>query len=254
MSDVKQFWDQQAEQHGASPVATSPDWHYRELEIRRILPWLRDRKYILDVGCGNGYSTFKFADEYPTASVVGLDFSERMINAAIAIRGDWRRPWFVVGNVLHSPSGWARHDAIVTERCLINLASWEEQQKAILNLKKILRPHGRLILVENMADGLIALNVLRRRYGLPEIEQRWHNKYMWLNQLLPFLEKHFTVKKVQNIGNLYYILSRVLYAKIAQMQGKEPRYDHPINAIASILPSFSKGRFSPNYLIVCEVP
>lgn len=256
MNDVKQFWDQQAEQHGASPVATSPDHYYRDMEIRRILPWLRGRRTILDVGCGNGYSTFKFVDRYPNASICGMDYSEKMISAAKTMRGDRGQPGFMVHDVLEPLlTGLDRYDAIVTERCLINLTSREEQAAAILNLKQLLKPGGRLILVENMADGLNALNNLREQWGLPVIKQRWHNCYLPLYDTLEFLHSNkFNIHAVHNIGNLYYILSRVVYAKIAAMQGKEPRYDHPINAIASKLPSFTNGRYSPNYLIVCELP
>jgi SAM-dependent methyltransferase len=254
MNNIKQFWDQQAEQYGGSSCATSPDHHYRELEIRRILPWLKNCNFILDVGCGNGYSTFKFADKYPDAHILGIDYSEAMISTAKAIRGKRSRPWFMVGDVRDSLEQSYKYNAIVTERCLINLASWEEQQAAILNLKSVLRRGGRLILVENMINGLNSLNRLRDLVDLPTIPERWHNLYMELSDTLDFLGRHFTIRAVHNIGNLYYILSRVLYAKIAAMQGKEPRYDHPINAIASMLPSFVNGRYSPNYLIVCEVP
>jgi len=56
----------------------------------------------------------------------------------------------------------------------------------------------------------------------------------------------------ENIGNLYYIISRVVYAAMIKAVGQEPQYDHIINQVASELPSFGFGDefYSPNFLYV----
>src|SRR6266436_2615369 len=82
--DIKAFWDDQAKQHGPSDLATNPDTHYRSLEIESILRAISAMKHetILDVGCGNGYTTRAIAKRFPEAMVTGVDFSEAMISEA----------------------------------------------------------------------------------------------------------------------------------------------------------------------------
>lgn len=248
---VKAFWDAQAVEHGASDLATAPDHYYRELEIAKIIEHLRPDENVLDVGCGNGYSTqaFKHAVD---SNFVGIDYSPAMI--AAAYRHADERLVFFTGDVRALPD-IAKFDTIISERCLINLASWDEQQHAILEMKRCLRPGGRIILVENFEDGLNNLNELRAGFGLHEIEVRWHNRYLKLAEFDPFISDHFDVIHRENIGNLYYIVSRVVYAALARSEGQEPRYDHFINKVASDLPTLGlhpdiNAFYSPNFLHV----
>jgi hypothetical protein len=123
---------------------------------------------------------------------------------------------------------------------------------AIMEMASVLKPGGILILVENFVEGLAELNKLRSQFDLHEIKTRWHNLYMSLPITVSFLKKHFRIDTQENIGNLYYILSRVVYAVLAKAEGKEPSYDHPINEIASKLPSLGSYGYSPNVMLVCR--
>lgn len=257
--DVKKFWDNQAEQFGQRDLATAPDHHYRTLEIERILSHLQNRGTVLDVGCGNGYSTLQFAKAFPSAKFIAVDYSEAMINHARAAleQSGLSNVEFHVGNVLSLADLPALHggsepkiDCIISERCLINLANWDEQQHALLQMKAVLAPYGTIVLTENTQEGLAQLNQLRASLALPSIAVRWHNFYLPQRQLEEFLPRHFKVEGVENIGNLYYIISRVVYAKLAALEGKEPSYDHPINEIASQLPSLPGYQYSPNFIYV----
>lgn len=245
---VKEFWDNQAKEFGASDLATAPDHYYRELEIEKIIEHLIENERVLDVGCGNGYSTRLFSGMVD-GTYAGLDYSEKMIKEAedtnIGID-------FIVSDVRAIPDNLGKFNTIISERCLINLKDWNEQKAAILEMKRCLRPGGRIILVENFEDGLDALNRLRTGFGLHEIKVRWHNRYLQMAEFEPFIDDHFDVIHRENIGNLYYIISRVVYAALAKSEGKEPQYDHMINAVASELPSFGFGSqfYSPNFLYV----
>src|SRR5882724_7115189 len=74
VGSVRDFWDQQAKEHGGSDLATAPDHHYRSLEIESILRVISAIKHenILDVGCGNGYSTIQIAKKFPEAMITGI--------------------------------------------------------------------------------------------------------------------------------------------------------------------------------------
>jgi len=94
---VLSFWEKQAQDFGTSDLATAPDHYYRELEINRIKDVLAGLTHntILDVGCGNGYSTIKLAQIFPDATLIGIDYSEKMIDAAKQAAG---RPGFPMRN------------------------------------------------------------------------------------------------------------------------------------------------------------
>lgn len=259
---VKQFWEDQAKTFKESQFATAPDSYYRELEIKSILAHLHDGASVLDVGCGNGFSTFAFARKLMSARFIGVDYSKSMITfARHALKRQkksvGRRLSFEIGNVLHLSSLPAlrgkKFNYIVSERCLINLANWPEQARSLLEMKKLLKKGGRIILTENTQEGLARLNVLRKQFGLRAITVRWHNYYMPEKKLLSFARKHFKVESIENCGNLYYILSRVVYAKLAEMQKTQPNYLHPINKIASALPSLGNYQYSPNFIYVLAI-
>lgn len=256
---VKKFWEDQAKTYKESQLATAPDSYYRDLEITSIARYLRDNSSILDVGCGNGYSILAFARQFPRACFSGVDYSESMIRFAktatqkqkMSVR---KRVSFDVANALSLSSAPAlkkkKFDYIVSERCLINLANWREQKEALLEMRRLLKKGGRIILAENTQEGLARLNELRKQFGLHAIAVRWHNYYMPEKKLLSFAKKHFKIESIENCGNLYYILSRVVYAKLADMEGVPPDYLHPINKIASKLPSLGNYQYSPNFIHV----
>jgi len=256
---IKLFWEDQARQFKSSPLATAPDQYYRELEIASIAKYLQNGASILDVGCGNGYSTLKFARQFPRCRFTGVDYSSKMVRYAAAalkrlapsFRGRVR---FIEGDVrqLSGVSGLAgkKFDFIVSERCLINLKNWKEQRESLWELKKLLKPKGRIVLCENTQEGLARLNSLRKIFKLPSIKTRWHNYYMPERVLLPFLKKEFQFLESKNIGSLYYVISRVVYAKYSQLLGKEPDYRHPLNRIAAELPYL--GEYSPNYIFLLQ--
>lgn len=255
-TENRKFWDQQAALHGGSDLATAPDHHYRKLEIDSILRIIGTIKHdtILDVGCGNGYSTLQIAKKFPEAMVTGIDFSPAMIEEAnknVIPNVD-----FFDGNVLSLSSNkelvGQYFDVVLSTRCLINLSDWKEQKAGISEMQRLLAPNGRLIMVENFQDGMNALNKLRNNFGLHPIKVRWHNKYLELSKVSEFISSiPLLTEYCENIGNMYYIASRVIYAKLCKDQGIEPDYENPINAIASQLPTM--GEFyacSPNYMFV----
>lgn len=257
--EVKKFWEDQAKRFKESPLATAPDVYYRELEIQSILAHLKNGASVLDVGCGNGFSTFAFARQLPHSQFTGVDYSESLITYALRAtkkekKAVQKRLSFIVGDVLSLGSVPAlrgkKFDYIVSERCLINLVNWQEQAHALLEMKKLLKKGGHIILTENTQEGLARLNGLRKQFDLPAITVRWHNYYMPEKKLLPFMKKHFKLESTENCGNLYYIVSRVVYAKLAALEGKRPDYLNPINMIAAKLPTLSTYQYSPNFIYV----
>lgn len=260
--DVLAFWNGMAETHGQSDLATAPDHHYRTLEIdtiQRVIGALKEHDTVLDVGCGNGYTTLELAKKLPDAMITGIDFSPAMI--AEANKRLVPNVEFFEGDVLSLSRNkhivGQKFDVVLSSRCLINLSNWSEQKIGILEMRKMLAPEGRLVLVENVQDGLDNLNSLRGKFGLDPISVRWHNKYLPQAELQKFfgsIQGHLlSAEYVENIGNFYYMASRVLYAKLCKDQGVEPDYNNPINAIASQMPTMGEYyACSPNFIFVLK--
>ena len=78
-------------------------------------------------------------------------------------------------------------------------------------------------MIENFLDGHEQLNNLRRDFGLPEIKIRHHNVFLEQEAVLRFAEQDFTVEEVTNISSAYYMVTRVIYSKICQINRRRTR-------------------------------
>lgn len=225
-SRVKQFWETRAQDPSLTDVeATHQDVWQRWLEIETIKALLRPDDRLLDVGCGSGYATRQLAPLVREA--VGVDFSESMIARAQAATASQAGIRFEVGNVLSlDAAALGSFDVALSVRCLINLENWELQQRAIANIAGLLRPGGRFIFVEGLADGRAALNAMRERVGLSRMPTVWHNVDFEEATLLPYLDRFFTVAGRRHFG-VYDFVARVVHPMSVAPQ--QPVYDSPIN-------------------------
>jgi len=249
---IKAFWDKQAQDYKEQGQATSPDIINRELEIDNVTRYIKDNTKVIDIGCGNGYSTIKFVKK-KNIEIVGIDSSTEMIEQAkLALsktENDFKeRITFQTGDVLEI-NDQEKFDIVVTCRCLINLINFDEQKRALQNIHKLLRKDGLYIMSENTLDGLNKINSMRAIVGLNEIPMRWHNQYFDEKLLFGFLEQYFEILEINNFASLYYIASRVFNAKLTP-SGKEPNYLAEINKIAAQLPSV--GDYGPTKIFVLK--
>jgi len=229
--NVKAFWDARAKEHTKQKEVTHRDIWQRWLEIEQIKHFLRPKDRVLDVGCGNGYTTGEICR--CVREVVGIDYSRQMIlRADRELRGKARKNVrFAVRDVLDlAPEDFGRFDAAITERCLINLPSWKEQQRALANIAAVLKPGGRLIFVEGGRSGRDHLNRLRKRVGLSAMPIVWHNRDFEEQRLLRSVTRHFLVEERLSFG-VYDFISRVVYPLV--VHPREPEYDSPFNQIAA---------------------
>ncbi|MEM9174164.1 MAG: class I SAM-dependent methyltransferase [Myxococcota bacterium] len=100
---------------------------------------------ILDIGCGTGQLTERFARELPDSRVVGCDFSDGMLRRAKARTG----PRWVRAEASRLPFPDAAFDAVVTTEAF----HWfPDQRAAAREIGRVLKPGGRLV-----ASGIYAL-------------------------------------------------------------------------------------------------
>ena len=234
---VKEFWQSRAGREDiAEREVTHRDVWQRWLEIELISRFLSRTDRLLDVGCGNGYTTWQVASLVD--EVVGIDYSDDMIRRA----RDWKadgsttpdaRITFAAGDVRAlTPSAFGLFDTVLSERCLINLANWDEQRAAIASIATVLEPGGRFILVEGSRDGRDRLNALRASAGLEQMPPVWHNVDFDKPALLEFVRPLFDVESDLHFG-VYDFLSRVVHPLV--VAPAEPEYDSRINEVAARL-------------------
>ena len=106
---------------------------------------------VLEVGCGPGELSKRIADELG-ADVVALDISRRMVELA---RG--RGVSAHVGDVQDLPFGDGEFDCAVAAWMLYHVPDVE---RALAELRRVLRPGGRLVAVTNHPDHLGELRQL----------------------------------------------------------------------------------------------
>jgi SAM-dependent methyltransferase len=231
-SRVKKFWETRAQDRSLTDAeATHSDVWQRWLEIETIKPFLKTTDRLVDVGCGSGYATRLLAPL--VRETLGIDFSESMIERARAAAAGQPDLRFDVANALDlDPGALGTFDVALSIRCLINLESWELQQRALENIARLLTPGSRFIFVEGLADGRRALNAMRATMGLSEMPAVWHNVDFEEATLMPWLARFFTIQARRHFG-VYDFVSRIVHPMAVAPES--PVYDSAINRTAAQL-------------------
>jgi ubiquinone/menaquinone biosynthesis C-methylase UbiE len=221
---------------GLQIYSTSRDFNLRELEISFIAKHLVTGR-VLDIGCGNGYTLLCLARKYK-ADFLGLDFSPNMVESARKLTEKFAAelrsiPEFRVCDIRSLPFGDDSFDSIISERCLLNLPSREDQYRTIREVHRVLRHGGVYLMVEGTEDGLSRLNQVRERLGLNAIPSAAQDNASSLkfheNEIERYLEQMFEIQVTQFFGT-YYLISRVVHPLLVYPE--TPRFDAQINVIA----------------------
>ena len=119
--------------------ATYRPVHDAVLRALAAEPWAR----LLDIGCGTGRLAARLARQHPAASVVGCDFSAGMLEHAAERLHEPPRVGLVRGDATRLPFADGAFDAAVSTEAF----HWfPDQDAALAELRRVLRPDGRLLL------------------------------------------------------------------------------------------------------------
>jgi SAM-dependent methyltransferase len=206
-TDTDLHWNRRAASVANDVEVNIMDIFQRDVEYDHVSRFLRPDMTVLETGCGNGFSSAKFRPL--VRHLDGFDYAENMIERAKTIYGETNNR-FLHDNLLEPANLGKDYDCAICVRVLINLADLEQQIAGVNNLAKVIKPSGILILVEGFMDGFVALNELRAKVGLPPIVPASINFYSYLAELMPTIEKHFTLEDQFHLGSYDY-LTRVFY-------------------------------------------
>lgn len=131
----------------------------KRLVLRRMIGTLalRGDEHALDVGCGRGMLLLETARQLPRGHVTGIDLWSRRDqsgNAAAAtarnaeLAGLRDRVQIDTGDMRHLPYADASFDLVVSSLAIHNLPTETEREQAVREIARVLRPAGRLALLD----------------------------------------------------------------------------------------------------------
>jgi ubiquinone/menaquinone biosynthesis C-methylase UbiE len=122
---------------------------YNRASVALLRPWIAGRKLgrVLDVGCGTGNLAPVLAEWGASVDAyVGVDLSPGMLEVAAPKLGAGGWPGAAVaGSALALPVATAWFD---TALCASNLHYWPDAGAGLAEIRRVLRPGGRLLLVD----------------------------------------------------------------------------------------------------------
>lgn len=153
---IVRTFDRMAERYGRSGGL-------EEVNRERLAPEARAfQGRVLDVGCGAGAFIEKYFDP-ARHTLCTVDFSEAMLEQSrqrLDGRGSGRL-FFLRGIAQRLPFGDGAFDACVCVNTLHNMPQWDDAQRALEEMARVLKPGGRLLV-----EFRNALNPARRRIAL----------------------------------------------------------------------------------------
>jgi len=218
---ILEYWNR-------NDVESMYDKHLLNAEIELIKQHIQPNTKILDAGCGEGEGTVVYSS-LPGVLVHAVDFSQtRLDKAAQTLKAK-------TNVVLRQVDFLGQHqldrdfDVVVAQRFMINLMEWSLQQKVLLDLMAVLKPGGKLLMLEGSKQGVDSLNELRAAWGLDPIPVKWHNLFFDDVKLVEFMEKHSCRLLEQDGLGTYFLLTRGIRPNL----DKELNWDCEFNRLAA---------------------
>lgn len=217
---IKEFWENRAKEYGKSMCATLGETYLRKLEIKTMVNIIKKNKpdSVLEIGCGNGYSTSIYAERFPKMKMFATDYSKKMIDLA--------KSYYQKNNVIYDvwdvtqPSEYPfkidKYDLIFSQRVIQNLPTWEMQKNTIRHLISMLKDNGKLCIMECSEEGVDQLNNARKKIRRPRIDGiiPWHNKFISDKKMME--EFADNINEITHFSATYMFITRLISMRLAK--------------------------------------
>ncbi|MBI4896603.1 MAG: class I SAM-dependent methyltransferase, partial [Candidatus Aenigmarchaeota archaeon] len=151
---------------------------------------------ILDLGCGTGISTRQLTSK--KGVIIGCDRDAKMLN--IALRYKRANISYKRGAAEKLPFVSGEFDAVTSFMAF----HWFMNRKAITEIKRVLKPHGVLCIIQLRFARSTGLRIILER----ELKQKIPKKYKNSDEIIPFLTKNgFQVKRRVVKSHVKYTLT-----------------------------------------------
>src|SRR5690606_34980691 len=160
---------------------TSPIWKFPGLEIPKIMQEmnygcgstvnprdLANNPTVLYVGVGGGMELLQFSYfSRNEGGVIGVDIVDEMLEASrknfkiAKTQNTWFKPEFVVlkkGDALQLPVEDESID-VAAQNCLFNIFKTDDLKKALREMYRVLKPHGRLVMSDPTCEQVMNENL-----------------------------------------------------------------------------------------------
>lgn len=252
---IKEYWESQGAAHGDSHWASWGDNWMIDLEIETIGKYIKDGDSVLDIGCANGFATFRQAETHKLKSITGVDFASNMVSAAKKSKQEnciSERVSFQQGDVRKLQFPDNSFDVAYTTRVLINLPTWQQQMQGIAECLRVVKSNGTVVLSEGFWEPLMLLNAIRSLKQLPPLVEHDFNRYLKLNVLEDYLKSLGLNYRIEDFSSIYYLGSRFLRDLVTDTSAY-PGFTNPVNKLFfEIEKSFSGGGFGVQQAIIIK--
>ena len=208
-------------------------------EINIFLSIIKNKKNVLDIGCGDG-ELLRNLKKKKQCNCYGIDFSQNLIR--IAQKKSKNINYFCIdmNKIKEEFKTKIKFDYIITKRSIQNLTSWNDQKKFINQLKFFSNPKTKILLMESSNDGLKKINDMRIKLRLKKIVKPWHNLYLEDSILKKTNFRGIKLIGIKELFSTYYFTSRVLNAAI----NPKPSYNDLLNLTGWKMPQNTIEGFS----------
>lgn len=188
-------------------VESMYDKHLLNAEIELIRKHIPEGSKVLDAGCGEAEGTVVYSS-IPGTVVHAVDFSETRLQKARERLSDRANVTFQQVDFLGTYQLDNDYDVVVSQRFLINLMEWKLQQRVLLDLAAMLKPGGRLLMLEGSRQGVDSLNEFRAAMELEPVPVKWHNLFFDDGALVGFMNDHGCRLLAEEGLGTYFLLTR----------------------------------------------
>lgn len=155
---VKNLWEQRSKKYkndlkGVLPKAF-PDWLNSILHkwmYGQIKQQIKDGDVVLDLGCGYGRLALEVKKEFPASKIFGLDIAKKYVELFNKNIGKSGKAY--AGDIRNLPFKSKSIDVVYMVTTLMYLTNFKDQEKAISEIKRVLKLGGKFVFIERNPYG-----------------------------------------------------------------------------------------------------